>query len=211
MNFNLLTIFAADSGTDSGSTTSSTSDKALESIKEAFKGPVPYIIIGAIVLLVIAIYIIRRFIKARPNAVLVVVRHGKIHKLIDEKNPKYFLVPFTDSVGASISLNEQAFSSDKLFINNGPDALYKINFTLTYQVEDIEKYYKNINNFQSLANTKINDELREYADSGKALDIVKDYREHNEDILRLLNKALEDFGVRVNSFKVNFIEPLGKK
>ncbi len=208
----LITRSGTDSG-DSGSSSSSSSgnaDAALESLKEAFKGPIPYIIIGAIVLLIVAIYLIRRFIKARPGVVKIVTRHGEIYKVIDESNPKYFLVPFTDSVGAVIPLNEQSFSSDKLFINNGPDALYQISFVISYQVTDVNTFFKYMNDFQNKACSKMNDDLREYADNGNALNIVKDYRQHMDELLKLLNDSLGEYGVKVNSFKISFVKPLGK-
>lgn len=212
----LLTILPFLSGTSeggesSGESTASKTSGTLEAIKNAFKGPVPYIIIGAIVLLIIAVYLIRRNVKAIPNTVRIVVRHGQVYKVIDESNPKYFLVPFTDSIGANISLNEQSFASDKLYINDGPDALYKINFVIKYQVTDAVKHFEYVNNFSNLATTKINDDLREYADNGNAMNIVKDYRQHNDELIALLDKSLSDYGVKVNSFKINFVEPLGKK
>lgn len=207
---NKISRSGTSSGTDSGSSSSS-ADRLVESLKEAFKGPIPYIIIGAIVLLIIAIYLLRRFVKARPGYVRIVVRHGQIYKVLDENNPKYFLVPFTDSLAADIPLNEQVFASDKMFINNGPDALYKINYVLNYQVSEPTKFFGFMNDFQNLANTKINDIFRDYADNGNAMNVVKDYRKHEEELLDLFNKAVEDYGVKVNSFKINFVEPLGKK
>ena len=199
---------SGEGGTDSGSSSSS---RIIESLKEAFKGPIPYIIIGAIVLLIIAIYLLRRFVKARPGFVRIVVRHGQIYKILDENNQKHFLVPFTDSLAADIPLDEQAFESDKMFINNGPDSLYKVNYVFNYQISEPTKFFGFMNDFQNLADTKINDVFRDYSDNGNAMNVVKDYRKHEEEILGLFNKALEDCGVKVNSFKINFVEPLGKK
>ena len=207
--FLLVSRSGTSSGTDSG--TSSSTDRLVESLKEAFKGPIPYIIIGAIVLLIVAIYLLRRFVKARPGFVRIVVRHGQIYKVLDENNQKYFLVPFTDSLAADIPLDEQAFESDRMFINNGPDFLYKVNYVLKYQVSEPTKFFGFMNDFQNLADTKINDIFRDYADNGNAMNVVKDYRKHEEELLGLFNKALEDCGVKVNSFKINFVEPLGKK
>ncbi len=198
-----------------GESGSSTSGGTTEKLKEFFtnmvKSPIFYIVLAAIILLIIGVYLLRRVIKPQSGVIKVVVRKGKIYKLIDENSQKYFLVPFTDSVAAIISLGDREFSSDKLYINNGPDALYKINYTLNYKVTDVTKYFPYRDNFQNVVTIKINDELREYADKGHALDIVKDYRDHSGDILSLLNKVTEEYGVECASLKVNFIEPMGNK
>ena len=188
----------------------SESGGATESIKKFFTNPVFYIVLGAIVLLIIAIYLLRRFVNAKPNATIVVVRKGKVHVLVDENNPKYYLVPFRDSVGAIITNSEKDFSSDKLFINNGPDALYKINYSLKYKVLDPKEFYPFINSLPNELPTKINDELRLYADQGYALDIVKDYRQNEKKIIDIINKSIEKYHIEVTAFKVNLIEPLGR-
>ena len=206
---NLLLIL---SGTDaSGSSSSSSTEKITEALKNMVKSPIFYVVIGAIVLLVIAFYLLRRIVKPSNNVVKVIVRKGNIYKLIDEKSNKYFMVPFTDSLGAVISLDDRELSSDKLFINNGPDALYKINYTLGYKVTDIEKFYKVKDNFQNDIVLKINDGLREYSDNGHVNELIKDYRDHSQDIVKVISTLIEECGVEALSFKVNFIEPLGKK
>ena len=48
--------------------------------------------------------------------------------------------------------------------SSGPDALYKINYTLKYKVTNPKEFYKFINNINNLLPTKLNDELRLYAD-----------------------------------------------
>ena len=204
---NHLYILLADQATN----TSSSTDKMTESLKNIVKSPIFYIVIGAIVLLIIAIYLLRRVVKPSKNVTKVVTRRGKIYKLINENDQKYFLRPFKDSLSASFSLDEKELSSDQLFINNGPDALYKVNFTLKYKIENIEGFYPYRDNASKLMISKINEELREYADNGHALDIVKDYRSNNSKILSLINKAVEQYCVNVTAFKVNYIEPLGKK
>ena len=166
----------------SSSAESGSSGGSLESLKKVFTNPVLYIVIGALVLLIIVIYLIRRFIKARPNATTIVVRRGKIYKVLDKDNPKCFLVPFMDSIGAIITDSEKEFSSDKLFINNGPDSLYKVNYTLQYKVTDVKEFYPYVNKIQEIMVLKINDGLREYADKGHAFVIVKDYREKEQEI-----------------------------
>ena len=204
---NLLSIFssAADSsGNGSGS-------GSMESLKKIFTNPIFYIVLGAIVLLIILVYIIRRFVKAKPNATTIIVRGGKVYKVLDEKNPKAFLVPFRDSIGAVIANNEKEFNSDKLFINNGPDALYKVNYTLKYRVIDPKEFYPFTDKLDKVLPAKLNDELRLFADQGNALVIVKDYRENGQKIIDLINKAVEEYHIEVSAFKVNLIEPLGRK
>ena len=175
------------------------------------KSPIFYGVIGGLIGLIILVYLLRRFVKPIPNQVKVVVRNNQIHKLVDEQSKTYYMVPFRDRLGAVISLDEKEFSSDKLFINNGPDSLYKINYTLSYKVTSVETFFKYLDGFQNVVLTKINDELRNYADNGHVLEIIKDYREHNKELLAELNKIVSEYGVEVTSFKINFIEPLGKK
>ena len=207
----LLFILMDESTETSESSGGGTTEKLTEALKNMVKSPIFYIVIGAIVLLIIVLYLIRRIIKPSHNEVKVIVRSGKIHKLIDESSPKYFMVPFRDSLGAVISLNDRELNSDKLFINNGPDALYKINYTLTYKVVDVQKYFPVRDNYQNIIVIKINDKLREYADNGHALEIVESYRENADKIISLINELNEEYGVEVTSLKVNFIEPIGKK
>ncbi len=183
-------------------------DSSTEQLKKIFKSPILYIVLGAIVLLIIAIYLIRRIVKGKPKTIVVVTRKGKIYKLIDENTNKYFLVPFVDSVGARISLDNQSFQTDKLFINDGPDHLYKINFSFEYKVTNPENYFYNLNNLQNVLETKINDVLREFADNGNAEILIKDYKKNNEKIISLLNMASEDMGIEILSFKINFIQPM---
>lgn len=183
---------------------------ATESLKKIFTNPILYAVLGGIVLLIIAFYLLRRFVKAQPNASIIILRKGKVYKVIDESNPKCYLVPFRDSVGAVINHDEKEFSSDQLFINNGPDALYKVNYTLKYQIKDPKAFYPYIEKLPLLLPKKINDELRLYADEGNALKIVKDYRQNERVIIELINKAVEEFRIEVSSFKVNSVEPLGR-
>lgn len=207
---NLFFVLAGESTTPESGTSGST-EKITEALKNMVKSPIFYVVIGAIILLIIAFYLLRRIVKPSNNVVKVVVRKGNIYKLIDEKSNKYFMVPFTDSLGAVISLGDRELSSDKLFINNGPDALYKINYTLGYKVIDVEKFYKVKDNFQNDIVLKINDGLREYSDNGHVNELIKDYRDHSQDIVKVISILIEECGVEALSFKVNFIEPLGKK
>ena len=201
--FNLLTVLE-ETNDDKG-------QDIAKALKDMVKHPAFYIVIGALVLLIIVVYLLRRIIKPRSGEVKVVVRSGQIHKLIDEKSPKYFMVPFKDGLGAVITLNEKEFGSDKLFINNGPDALYQINYTLKYKVSDVEKFFKHRDNFQNIIVKQINDSLRDYADKGHVLEIIQDYREHDKDLLKLLNGITNSYGVEATVFKINYIQPLGKK
>lgn len=192
-------------------TASNGSNGTMESIKKVFKSPVFYIVLGITLLLIVLIYLLRRFVKARANQVTIVIRKGKIYKVIDEKTPKYFLRPFIDKVGAVISLDEKEYTSDKLYINNGPDALYKINYTLKYKVTNPVEFYKYRDNIQKLIIQAINDDLREFADKGNALVIVADYRENNQKILDLIDEAIKDYSVKCTLLKINFIEPVSGK
>ena len=196
------------------STSSSASEGSgggsMESLKKLFTNPVLYIVLGCIVLLIIVVYLIRRFVKARENAATIVVRRGKIYKVLDKNNPKCFLVPFMDSVGAIITDSEKEFSSDKLFINNGPDALYKINYTLKYKVKNPKEFYKYLDKIQNILPVRLNDELRLYADQGNALVLIKDYRENTKSIIEVINKAVAEYSIEVTDFKINIIEPMGK-
>lgn len=185
-----------------------------ESIKTALKNmvthPAFYITIGAIIILIIAVYLIRRIVKPTPNVVTIVTRKGEIYKLVDEKSSKYFRVPFADKVGVVITLGERELNSDKLFINNGPDALYQVNYTLKYKVTDPKGFYKYCNNINDLIISKLNDNLREFADRGNALILVKDFRDNSSLILDLINKAINEYNVEVVAFKINLIQPLGR-
>ena len=203
---NPLLILSAASSEGSGSGTGSGS---MESLKKIFQSPVLYIVLGALVLLIIAFYLFRRFVRATPGATTIIVRKGNIQKVLNEKEPKYFMVPFLDSVGAIIKDGEKEFSSDKLFINNGPDALYKINYTLKYKILDPVKFYPFAEKLPSILPNKLNDELRLFADNGNALTLVKDYRAKADEILAIINKAVAEYQIEVTEFKVNLIEPMG--
>ena len=182
---NLFLLFSSVDTVGESNNGAGTADKMGETLKNMVKSPIVYAVIGGLILLIIVLYLLRRIVKPRANAVTVVVRKGSIHKLIDEKSNKYFLVPFVDRVGAVISLGEKELNSDKLFINNGPDALYQINYTLKYKVVDPKEFFKYNDNIGNLIINKLNDDLREFADAGNALVLVKDYRD-NASKIRLL-------------------------
>ena len=193
----------------------SETDNSTEGIKDVLikiaKSPIFYIIIGSFILLVVLLYILRRVIKPKPNAVSIILRRGKVFKIIDEKSKSFFMAPFIDKLGAVISLGENVLSSDKLFINNGPDALYQIDYTLTYKILDPEKFFDVKDDIENLIVTKINDDLREFADKGGALLLIKDYRNYSTKILDLINLAISPFSVVALYFKINLIQPLGRK
>ena len=174
------------------------------------KNPVFYIIIGAFVALVVLVYLLRRFVHASPGSVVVIVRRGKIIKILTEKDQKYCRAPFLDSIGAIIMLNDKSFVSDKLFINDGPDRLYRINFNLFYRVNDPKLYFEHLNGFQEIAECRINDCLRLFADNGNAKTLIENYRSNEKKILDVINASLIDLGVEALSFKINYIEPMGK-
>ena len=214
MNY-LFALFADSQATSaeasSSSSNSGTSESSLESLKQIFTNPILYIVLGALVLLIIAIYLIRRTVKARPNATTIIVRKGKIHKVLNEKEPKYFMIPFVDSVGAIIDNNDKTLASDKLFINNGPDALYKIDYVLKYRVLDPVAFFPYIEKIGSILPTRLNDELRLFADEGNALVLIKDYRSKSDEILALINKAIAEYHIEAVEFKINLILPMGGK
>lgn len=208
---NLFLLFSSVDTVGESNNGGGTADKMGETLKNMVKSPIFYAVFGGLILLIIVVYLLRRIVKPRANAVTVVVRKGSIQKLIDEKSNKYFLVPFVDRVGAVISLGEKELNSDKLFINNGPDALYQINYTLKYKVVDPKEFFKYNDNIGNLIINKLNDDLREFADAGNALVLVKDYRDNASKILELINKAIESYSVEALSFKINLIQPLGRK
>ena len=205
MNNLLLTILDEATSGDSTSSSSATS-----SMKALFTKPSTYIVIGAIILLILLFYFIKRFVKAPANTAVIIERKGQFYKLLDANNPKAFLVPFSDRVVASVPLNEIELNSDKLFINNGPDALYKITYNLKYKVIDAKAAYKTLNNFESYAIDKINDTLREFSDAKGADIILKAFVENKNEIINVLNKAFEDNSIEVTFMKIKAIEPLGK-
>lgn len=206
----LLSILSAATSEATSSSSGGTKESATESLKKIFQSPVLYIVLGAIVLLVIVVYLIRRFVKPTKNATTIIVRGGKIRKVLEENDKAVFLTPFRDSVGAIITKDNKVFSSDKLFINNGPDALYKIHYDLTYRVLDPKAFYPYAGRINELLNTRLNDSLRLYADQGNALVLVKDYRENASVILEVINKAIAEYQVEAVEFKINIIEPLGR-
>lgn len=207
-----ISSIAASEAISSSESGGGTKSNIGDTLKNLVKNPVFYVVIGIIVALIVGVYLYKRFVKARPGYVAIITRKKQIYRILDENAPSYFMLPFKDKLGAMISLNEIEFSSDKLFINNGPDALYKINYTLKYKVKDPEKFFPYVNSINSLLPAKINDELREFADASEdnALTLVKHYRVKNKDILGLLNKAAKEYHIQITSFKVNLVEPMGK-
>ncbi len=204
-----LTSAASSNSGEQGSTGSST-ESIRSALKDMVKSPAFYVVIGAIVFLIFAVYFFRRIVKPNKNSVTIITRKGSIHRLIDEKSSNYFRAPFIDKVGAVISLNERELTSDKLFINNGPDALYQINYTLKYKVTNPKEFYAFNENIQNLIVSKLNDYLRDFADAGNALLLVKDYRENSGQILNVINSALKEYSVEAVLFKINLIQPLGR-
>ena len=191
-------------------TPNNSADDLKETMINIVKHPAFYIVIGALVLLIIAVYLLRRIIRPEAGVASIITRKRNIHKVIDEKSSSYFMVPFVEQLGAVISLGDRELKSDKLFINNGPDALYQINYTLQYKVTNPKGFYPYSNNINDIIINKLNDDLREFADGGNALVLVKDYRENAAKILSLINKAIEPYSVEATSFKINLIQPLGR-
>ena len=206
MNYLHVLTSTSQAATDETNESSGTMERLLE----IFKNPVFYIVVGAFVALIIVVYLLRRFVRANPGHVVVVVRKGKIRKLIGENDKTYYRVPFMDSVGAVIQLNGNEFTSDKLFVNNGPDHLYKFNYTFAYDVVNPELFYKSIDGVQEKIEKQINDSLRLFADNGNASKLINDYRSEEKAILDVITEAMSQYGIEASSFKVNFVEPIGR-
>lgn len=202
----LLLLTSTSATTDEEGQTSG----ALEKLMSVFKNPILYIVIGAFVALILIIYLLRRFTRANPGFVVVIARKGKIRKILNENDKTYYRVPFVDSIGAVLPLNETNFTSDKLFINNGPDRLYKFNYTFAYKIINPELCYKHLNGLQETIEKRINDSLRLFADDGNAQMLINDYRSNEKDILKVINGSIGELGIEATGFKVDYIEPMGK-
>lgn len=202
----LLLLTSSSSAEETGE-----SSGTMEKVLAIFKNPMFYIIVGGLFVLIVIIYFVRRFTRAKANTAIVIVRGGKIFKILDEKNPHYYRAPFIDSIGAVISLSEKTFTSEKLFINNGPDHLYKINYTFIFKTNNPERYFNCLlDGTQEIIETRINDSLRLFSEKGNASLIIKDYHSSEKSILKEINNAIDELGVEAVSFKVNYIEPIGK-
>lgn len=184
---------------------------AAEKLKELFTKPVLYIVVGGIVLLILIIWLLRKIVKARPGVTKVIIRNDKPYKFVNEKCPRYFMTPFKDKLGAFIPEGDQFFNSDQLFINDGPDKLYKISFRITFKVVDPSKYYYFVNGIEARLLEKLNESLRLYSEENGAELVIKNYRKNESKIVEIINKAVEEISIKVSEFKVKSIEPLGKK
>lgn len=176
-----------------------------------FTNPVFYIVLAIIFALVIIYYFLKRIVVSKPNHAIVVLRNNKVYKIVDEGMPRYYLAPFIDSIGAIIRTSNNEFSSDKLFINNGPDRLYRINYTFSFKVVNAESYYHIMNNAKEEIEKRINDILRTFADEGNVAYLIDDYKNHCDQVLTIINKSLQGYGIEALDFKTNYIEPLGSK
>lgn len=213
MDMNFLLVFLTsinNSEEPNSSASNSSAERITNALKDILKNPIFYIVIGVLFFLVIVFYFAKRIIKSKPNIAYLIIRKKEIHRVICDGDSTYFLMPFFDKIGAVISLSEEELNSDKLFINNGPDALYQINYTLKYRVLNPREFYKFYETIQELIVTSLNDGLRRFADEGNALMIVKDYRDNSSEILKVVNGELEKFSIEATSFKINLIKPLGK-
>lgn len=198
-----LILSSTSGGSESGST--------IDSLKNILKNPILYIVLGSIVAFFILLYLLRRNVKAKPGVTIIVTRKGRLHKVVDEQNPHYYLVPFRDKIGTVISHDVQELTSDKLYINNGPDALYRVHYSLKYKVVNPAEHFPFINQLEDKMQDSINDRLRGFAEQGNALLIVKEYNKQNTVILKEINAAISQFSLEAISFKVLFIEPLAGK
>lgn len=182
----------------------------VEKLMEIFKNPVFYIVISVLLGLILIVYLLRRLTRAKSGYVVVIVRKGRITKILNENDGYYYRVPIVDAIGATIALSNNTFTSEKLFVNNGPDRLYKINYTFTYNVINPEPCFQHLDGIQETVETRINDSLRLFADNGNALMLIKDYRSCEVNILNTISESIKDLGLVAASFKVNYIEPMGK-
>ena len=203
----LLSFFLTDTGAENET---NQTNGLKEKILDILKSPYFYIILGLIALLLIAFFLLKRFIKGKNGFVIVVVRKGKIHKLIGATDSPYYLVPFVDSIGAYVSLGENSLVSENLFINDGPNNLYKIKYRLTYKVNDVNLFFSSRFNAKELIETRINDNLRAFAENGNVSTLILDYRVREEEILSIINESISDLGVVALEYKTSYIEPLGK-
>jgi len=201
----MYNLFLADTSTSNASS-------GTEELKKIFTQPAVYIVLGVIVLLILVFVIARRFIKAQPGTEVLVLRDGKVHKVITDKESKrYFLKFFKDKVGATVNVTEQSYNTDKVLINDGPDALYKLHLVIKYQVTDSTTFYPMVNKFNDYFAESLNDDLRVFAQNNGAALIVKDFDTNKEKIISYLNNLYKEIAVEINDIKIKAIEPLGRR
>lgn len=181
---------------------------SLGQLLEIFKKPAFYIVVGVIVLLIVVVYIFRRFIKVAPNTATV-VKNGSNTKILLESNKRYFLKPFIEKVAVTLPLYEQETESDQLFINDGPDKLYKVRYDMKFKVVDAEKFYPFYNNFNKFFENTINEKLRAYSEEKSAAFIIKDFSKNKADIVNYLNEVLKENAIEIIDMKIKAIEPVG--
>ncbi|MCQ2800977.1 MAG: SPFH domain-containing protein, partial [Bacilli bacterium] len=151
---------------------------------------------------------IRRFMKGAPNTATV-VKNGNNTKILVESNKRYFLKPFIEKVAVTLPLYEQETESDQLFINDGPDKLYKVRYDMKFKVVDAEKFYPFYNNFNKFFENTINEKLRAYSEEKSAAFIIKDFSKNKADIVNYLNEVLKENAVEIIDMKIKAIEPVG--
>ena len=181
---------------------------SLEKLMDIFKSPIFYIIVGVIVLLIILFYLIRRFIKVAPNTATI-IKKGNSTKVILESDKRYFLIPFAEKIVVTLPLYEQEIESDQLFVNDGPDKLYKIVYKTNFKVTDAEKFYPLYGNFNKFFENTINEKLREYSEEKGADFIIKEFSKNKLEILKFLNKAFKESAIEILDMKIKAIEPIG--
>lgn len=205
----LLNILAS-SGSEA---TSSTADSgaSLESLGEIFKNPILWAVVGGIVVLILIVYILRRIVRPQAGVWKIIERGGKLHKIIDGNSKLIFMIPVKDKMIASVADNTKNFASDKLYINDGPDALYKLTYAIEYKVKDINNFYPIIERLDNTLAERINDDLRTFADMNGAELILRSFKENKDKIIAALNESFDKNGIEILGFKIKSIEPLGKK
>lgn len=196
-----MTNFLVYDDTSSSTTSSSWSD--------LLKKPALWIVVGVIVGLALAWYFWKRFIKAKDNYAIIVLKHGEIENVISNNEgdlKSKYLVPFIETSTSPIQLKGNVISNDKLMINDGPDKLYKITFKMVYDVKDVKTVYKTLKD-QNVMTERLNDCLRAYAYAGNVETIIKKYVEGEKELVKVINKEFEVNGIEVQSFKILSIAP----
>lgn len=206
----LINLLTSVNSSDSAGEPANTDD-ALASLTEIFKNPVFWYVIIGIVALILIIYILRRIVRPQAGTWKIIERGGKLHKIIDGNGKLAFMLPVKDKLVATVAQNTKNFASDKLYINNGPDALYKVTYAMDYQVNDINKFYPIIARLENTLVEKVNDDLRSFSDTNGADVILKNFANEKARIISALCDSFADLGIEVIGFKIKSIEPLGKK
>lgn len=181
---------------------------SLEKIMEIFKNPIFYVVIGVIVILIILFYFARRFIKVASNTAII-VKKGDTTKVLLENNKRYFLKPFVEKIVVTIPLYEQEVESDQLFINDGPDKLYKLTYKMLFKITDAKNFFPLYDNFKKIFEDTINEQLRALTEEKNASFIIKEFTKNKDEIVNFLNGVFNENAIEILDMKIKAIEPIG--